>query len=199
MEIIRDRESNIYSKKNRLLGNCFTIKYKMDCHYEFDIRGFEALIKCDYLPLINDAINEFRKYNKYVNIFYNEDRTFYKAFDEIHTFKLPINIIQPSRIFINENSLNDISNILEDKDVYLPVCILNDEYVLIDGHTRLYAKHLEYNKMVNVYLDEPEALLDDLVYIAKEQNITNISKIKTIKNEEYNDYIKLINSMNDIF
>ena len=193
--IIRDRVSNLYSDKNKSLGNCFTIKGDIDYHFEFDIRGFEALITCDYLPLINQAIDEFRKYNKYVNIFYNEDRSFYKAFDEIHTFKLPINIIQPSKFFINQDSINAISKYLEDKEVYLPVYILNEEYVLLDGHARLYAKYQEDYKMVNVYLDDTFDKLDDLVYMAKEQNVNNIKMVKTISNEEYNDYIEFIETM----
>lgn len=196
--IIRDRLSNVYSLKNRLLGNCFTIKDKIDFHFEFDIRGMEALIICDYLPLINDAIDEFRKYNKYVNVFYNEDRSFYKAFDEIHTFKLPINIIQPSKIFISNSSFDSISKYLEDKEVYLPVTILNDEYVLLDGHARLYAKYNEDFKMVNVYLDDLYPILDDLVYMAKEQNITKINNINVLSDEEYKEYLEFINSLREI-
>ncbi|MBR6071867.1 MAG: hypothetical protein IKP77_03420 [Acholeplasmatales bacterium] len=196
--IIRDRLSNVYSLKNRLLGNCFTIKDKIDFHYEFDIRGMEALIKCDYLPLINEAIDEFRKYNKYVNVFYNEDRSFYKAYDEIHTFKLPINIIQPSKIFIANSSFDSISKYLEDKEVYLPVTILNDEYVLLDGHARLYAKYNEDFKMVNVYLDDSYPILDDLVYMAKEQNITKINNLNVLSDEEYKEYLEFINSLKEI-
>lgn len=196
--IIRDKENKIYSEKNRLLGNCFTIKDKIDSHYEFDIRGFEALIKTDYLPFVNQAIDEFRKYNKYVNVFYNEDRSFYKAFDEIHTFKLPIKVIQPSKIFISSSSLDSISKYLEDKEVYLPVTILNDEYVLLDGHSRLYAKYNEDFKMVNVYLDNDYPSLDDLVYMAKEQNILNIKSVNVLSDEEYNEYKTFIDNIHNI-
>ncbi len=196
--IIRDRVSTLYSEKNRVLGNCFTIKGDIDTHFEFDIRGMEALIKCDYLPYINEAIDEFRKYNKYVNVFYNEDRSFYKAFDEIHTFKLPIKVIQPSKIFISNSSLEAISKHLEDKEVYLPVTILNDEYVLLDGHARLYAKMNEDFKMVNVYLDDDFPSLDDLVYMAKEQNILNIKGVKLLSNEEYDDYKAFVDSLHNM-
>ena len=196
--IIRDRESKVYSEKNRLLGNCFTIKKDIEFHYEFDIRGFEALIICDNLVYINEAIEEFRKYNKYISVYYNKNRSFYKAYDEIHTFKLPINIIQPTEFFINEENLNNISKYLENKEVYLPVNILNDEYVLLDGHTRLYAKYLEDCKMVNVYIDDMNDKIDDLVYMAKEQNINNIKALKLLNNDEYTEYLKFVESMNEI-
>ena len=188
MKIIRDRENNIYSDKNKSLGNTFTIiENNQKFYYEFDIRGFEALIITDYLPYIEIAIDEFRKYNKYVSVFFTEDRSFYKAFDDLPTFKLPINIIQPSKPFVNEINLKNVSKYLENNEVYLPVNIINDEYVLLDGHTRLYAKNLENQKMVNVYIDDIEPEIEDLVYLLKEQNISTIKNVEILSNEDYNN------------
>ena len=188
MKIIRDRENNIYSDKNKSLGNTFTIiENNQKFYYEFDIRGFEALIITDYLPYIEIAIEEFRKYSKYVSIFYTENRDFYKAFDDLQTFKLPINIIQPSKPFVNEINLKNVSKYLENSEVYLPVNIINDEYVLLDGHTRLYAKNLENQKMVNVYIDDIEPEIEDLVYLLKEQNISTIRNVEILSNEDYNN------------
>lgn len=188
MKIIRDRENNIYSDKNKSLGNTFTIiENNQKFYYEFDIRGFEALIITDYLPYIEIAIDEFRKYSKYVSIFYTENRDFYKAFDDLQTFKLPIKIIQPSKPFVNEINLKNVSKYLENQEVYLPVNIINDEYVLLDGHTRLFAKALENQKMVNVYIDDIEPEIEDLVYLLKEQNISTISNVEILSNEDYNN------------
>ena len=79
MKIIRDFESPVYNEKNRLLGNCFTvIEDNTKYFFEFNIKGMEAEFKCDRISLINDVINEFRKYSGYVNVFYNKDRSFYK-------------------------------------------------------------------------------------------------------------------------
>ena len=188
MKIIRDRENNIYSDKNKSLGNTFTIiENNQKFYYEFDIRGFEALIITDYLPYIEIAIEEFRKYSKYVSIFYTENRDFYKAFDDLQTFKLPIKIIQPSKPFVNEINLKNVSKYLENQEVYLPVNIINDEYVLLDGHTRLFAKALENQKMVNVYIDDIEPEIEDLVYLLKEQNISTINNVEILSNEDYNN------------
>ena len=74
------------------------------------------------------------------------------------------------------------------EEIYIPVTIINDEYVVIDGHTRLYAKALEDFKMVNVYMNEHEPIVDDLVYMAKENNINNILKCEVISNEDYITY-----------
>lgn len=189
MEIIRDRNDLIYSEKNRILGNCFTIHdNNQKFHYEFDIRKNEALITCDSIYYIEKAINEFRKYNKNINIYYNVDRSFYKAFDEVFTFKLPIYCIQVSKFIIDKDHLDFIENNLNEDNIYLPVCIIDDEYVLIDGHARLLALYRNYNKLVNVYLDEPSSNLDDFVYVCKENNIFNINKINVLSKDEYNQF-----------
>lgn len=192
MKIIRDYESTVYTTKNRLLGQCFTvIENKIKYYFEFDIRGFEAYIKYDRITLVDMVIEEFRKYFGYINIFYNEDRTYYRAFDDTYTFKLPIKIIQPSKFFINKERLDAVSKYLEDKEVYIPVALIDDEYVAISGHTKIYAKALEDAKMVNVYMaDYIPDNLDDLVYMAKENNILKISQMEILTDEEYKSYIE---------
>nr|MCR5349938.1 hypothetical protein [Acholeplasmatales bacterium] len=142
----------------------------------------------DKMSIILDVINEFRKYDKYVNVFYNDDNSFYKAYDEVFTFKLPIKIIQPSKFFINKDRLECIEKYLENEEIYIPVTIINDEYVIIDGHTRLLAKYNEDFKMVNVYMDKSDPIIDDLVYMAKENNINHINKCEVISNDDYNTY-----------
>ncbi|MCR5646915.1 MAG: hypothetical protein K6F81_01375 [Acholeplasmatales bacterium] len=198
MKIIRDYESPVYTTKNRLLGQCFTvIENKIKYHFEFDIRGFEAYIKYDRITLVDTVIEEFRKYFGYINIFYNEDRTYYRAFDDTYTFKLPIKIIQPSKFFINKERLDAVSKYLEDKEVYIPVAIIDDEYVAISGHTKIYAKVLEDAKMVNVYMaDYIPDNLDDLVYMAKENNILKISQMEILTDEEYKSYIEQLAEIN---
>lgn len=195
MQIIRDYESDIYNLINRSLGNCYTaIIGNAKYYFEFEVNKNQAkIIIADKMSIILDVINEFRKNDSFINIFYNEDRTFYKAFDEKFTFKLPINIIQPSKFFVNKERLNAISSYLMDKEIYLPVTIINDEYVLVDGHARLLAKYLEDQKMINVYVVDSNLVLDNLVYIAKEHNIVNIKAVKPIGDNEYNEYINMIN------
>ena len=89
--------------------------------------------------------------------------------------------------FINEERLETISSILEDKEVYIPVAIINDEYVALDGHTRIMAKINEDCKMVNVYMSPfITQATDDMVYMAKENNIHNVKSMPILKASEYN-------------
>ncbi len=188
MIIKRDYDNEIYSKKNRLLGNCFTVIVNNEkFFYEFQINKNEAKILCTNLVFIEKVINEFRKYNKNINIFYNETRSFYRAFDKEFTFKLPIKCIQPSKFFINEEKLNNIEEYIDEGNICLPVCIIDEEYVLIDGHTRLYSMNLNYRRLVDVYIDEKYDGIEDFVYMAKENNIRDISQMHLLSNEEYHN------------
>ena len=70
-------------------------------------------------------------------------------------------------------------------NVYLPVAIIDDEYVLLDGHYRLFILQENLKKMVNVYLDEAEGYIKDLIYIGKEQNIKTIKDVEVVSEKQY--------------
>ena len=130
MEIIRDRESSFYSDKAKALGNAFTIlDNNQKYYYEFEVNDTKALIKYNDLKYIEDAINEFRIYQKHVTKFSDLENNFYKAFDDIFSFKLPIKCIQPSSFFIDLSKIEMFEEYLDPENVYLPVAIINDEYV----------------------------------------------------------------------
>lgn len=189
MKIIRDKTSQIYKERNRLLGNCITIiDDNNEYHYEFCIKGNEALIITDDIKYIEDAVNEFRSSNLYISKFYTEDRNFYQQFDEVFTFKLPIKVIQPSQFFIDKELLEIIENNMHPDMIYIPVAIINDEYVALDGHTRLYALLQNYEKLVNVYISDYKSHIPDFVYICKEQNILNVSSMPVLSHEEFEKY-----------
>ncbi len=190
MKIFLDYNTNFYSEKNRVLGNCITVidnnKY---FYYEFIPKNNEALIKCNSLEYIIEAVNEYRKYKKYINTFYTEDKSYYEEFEYIHSFKLPISCIQPSKFFIDRKYLDIYEKYKEYDDIHVKVAIINDEYVCLDGHTKLYAMLNDYEKLVNVFIDEYEDKINDFVYIAKEQNIRSIKSIEIISHEEYLQFI----------
>ncbi len=191
MEIIRDRESSFYSDKAKALGNAFTVldndkKY----YYEFEVNGQKALIKYNDLKFIEDAINEFRIYQKHVTKFTDLNNNFYKAFDDIFTFKLPIKCIQPSSFFVDLSKIELFEEYVDPKNVYLPVAIINDEYVLLDHHNLLYFLNEANEKLVNVFITNYEEYINDFVYLAKENNILNVKGLKALSHEEYEKYMK---------
>ena len=181
---------SFYTFDNKALGNCFTIvdndkKY----HYEFEIHDDQARVIYDNILHIKDAIAAFRKYNKHIVRFYNSDRSFYLAFDDIHTFKLPLDILQPSKFFIDEEKYNAIEKHLENERLVVPVTILDDEYVLLDGHARVKYLIDNYVKMIDVYLDTPDIDCQNRVYIAKENNLFKVKNMEILPHEEYLEYL----------
>lgn len=189
MKIIRDRENKVYTPKNRLLGNCFTVLTDNAAfYYEFVPNSAEALILCDSLEYVEEVIQEFRFYNFHITVFYNQDHTLYRSFDPVFTFKLPIKIIQPSQFFIDEEKLKVIEEYIQPEEIFIPVTIIHDEYVCLDGHTRLFYLYKNDSKMVNVYMDKPFPYIQDFIYLAKENNIFNISGLKLLSHEEYDIY-----------
>ena len=105
---------------------------------EFEVNGMKALVKYNDIKYIEDAINEFRIYQKHVTKYSDLNNNFYKDFDDIFTFKLPLKCIQPSSFFIDLEKIELFEKYVDPENVYLPVAIINEEYVLLDHHNLLY-------------------------------------------------------------
>lgn len=188
MKITRTFNNDYYPNKSLILGNCYDVIINNQIyHHEFIITKNQALIIADSYDYLDEVIFEFRKDNSYITKFRTPDLTYYKAFDDVMTFKLPISIIQVSKPLINKDKLDQLDKEFNLNEIYLPVNIINDEYVLIDGHHRLYLAYLNHIKMVNVYINEYDNSINDFVYFAKEQNVNTIKSTKCIPNDMYDE------------
>lgn len=186
MKTFIDKVYEGYSEKNRVLGNCVTIiESNMSHYYEFEVYGNRAEIISNSNEYIEQAISFFRSIKKYITVFSPKDKTFYKTFDEVFTFKLPISVIQPSKFFIDQSKLDLLEKYDPTDSVCIPVAIINEEYVILDGHTDLYYLYLNNQKLVDVYIEKYKSYIPDFVYLAKENNIFNISKCTVLNHEEY--------------
>lgn len=191
MEIIRDRESSFYEQKSKDLGNAFTIiDNNIKYYYEFYPNKQEATIKTNDLKYVLEAIDEYRIYNKHITKFKDLNNEFYKQFDDVFTFKLPIKCIQPSSFFVDLKKIELFEEYINFENVYLPVNIINDEYVLLDHHNLLYFLNECNQKLVNVFITVYESYINDFVYLAKENNILNVKGLKPLSHEEYEEYMK---------
>ena len=172
-----------------------------DLSYEFTIKNQEALINYTDSKYVLEAVNLIHDKRKYIYKYHSKDNSFYQEYDYVYTFKLPIKIIQPSKFFIDKDVLDRIDEKIDENNTFLPVAIINDEYVLLDGHARLYALNENYIKMVNVYIDDYKEYIPDFIYIAKENNIKNISNLDVLNHDDYskywNEFLKQFNIIND--
>ncbi len=189
MKIFVDYENEFYEEKYKKLGYCITIIDNSNYYfYEFDINNDLAYVRSNDYKYIEEAIELFRKNRLYINQIKSIDGNFYANYDKIHKFKLPIKILQPSKFFLDEQKIDDFDKYLNIDDVCIPVCIINDEYVIISGHTIVYTLNMNYKKMIDVYIDDYDPLINDLVYIAKEHNIKDINGMHKLSHEEYETY-----------
>ena len=198
MKIYIDNESDFYSDKAKKLNLGITIYDNLNFYYyEFDIKDREAIVRYNDIKYIENASTFFHDMNKFITKIHDENNNFYEDFLELHVFKLPIKVILPTKFILSEKKYNDIDeNISDLKNIYLPVSIIDDEYVLLDGHHRLFLLNENLYKMVYVYLDDIEPYINDLIYIGKEHNIKSISDLELVPDEAYNSiWIPFINEI----
>ncbi len=166
-----------------------SIKYiTNDIEYEFIINNTEAIVNYNNITYLEKIVNEFHLLHPNIYYYHSNDYNFEMRFDKIFTFKLPINIIQPTILFLNENYLNNINNFNYDNIIF-PVNIINDEYVILKGHHLLYQAKIDNIRMVNVYIKEYDDSLNNILYILKEQNIKNIIDLEILDENNFNNML----------
>lgn len=196
MEIKQTFSDDFFKEKSRILGNCYIIKEKLDTfYYEFLIQDKQAKIITKTKKFLEEITEFHHKTHPYITKYYTTDASFSMQFEEIHQFKLPISILQVSKLFLNQRYLSSLKKYLDPLDISIPVQIIDDEYVVLDRHHELFLA-LEYGeKMIPVYLDTPKRDIATPLYLAKEQNIRTIQDVKILSNEEYQTITEQLNTL----
>lgn len=109
-------------------------------------------------------------------------------------FRVAIDTPQPSQLFLSGRKLHDASGWFDfDEPRYdpLPVLYVDDELVLIDGHTRAYLAHLAGADDLLVVdtsdEDHPRELYGDCVAWCKVRNLTSVADFtgRVVSHETY--------------
>ena len=206
MIISKEYSKNDLDNYSKLHGYCYKVITTNNEIYYYEIKKINniAYINYENPDYLEAVIEEFRKAYEYVNIFKSYDNSFYAEFEPVHTFKLPIDIIQVSEMLINEDRVKKLESIIDPDNIHLSVKIVNDEYVLYGDHNLLYTLKLIGERMVNVFinttLDETIVeFLNQFIYVLKENNISSISKCVEYDEETYNNeasnYLALFNTL----
>ena len=154
MQILKEYSKTTLNSTNRLLGNCYKVITDNNIYYyEFTKQNDMAYVNYDNPDYIEAIIEEYRKSNEYVNIIKSKDDSFYAEFDEVFTFKLPIECIQPSQLVINQDRIDKLETIIDPENIHLSVKIIDNKYVLLDDHHLLYALNQIGERMVNVFIN----------------------------------------------
>lgn len=191
MQIIKATNDPYFKEKSLVLGNCYWVIEENDVfHYEFLVKKQEAQIISDTQDHLEEVVKAYHLTHPFIYTYYSKDHSFFMTFDEIKTFKLPISILQVSQIFLDEERLEALKPYHEDLDLYFPVQIIDEEYVLLNQHHELYLTFHDGIRMVDVYMDENKAVSKDYLYLAKEQNIKTINDMHIISHKEYEEIKK---------
>lgn len=186
MKMIKTETDTYFNEKSRILGNCYVVIDNGNTYYfEFIAINNEAKIICDTSNYLENVVTEYHRTHLNITQYYTGDHNFYMGFDPVHTFKLPISILQVSKFFLNQSKLDNLRKHLDFDTLVFPVQIIDDEYVVIRNHHSLYLAWEEGYKMVDVYLDDIPPKTKDYLYLAKEQNIKTVKDMRIISNEEY--------------
>jgi len=188
MEIIRAsiNDTDIFTKDELNFGACCFYTEDRKNKYFFEIKGFNATIFSNTCGFIDDVIDEFMFYSGFITTVKDSNGNILREKLNRKPFLLDISIIQPSQFFINksklENCLTWIKNLC---NIFIPITIRENEYISLDGHTRIKAAlELGYTH-VNVYFDECNVYIFNFVEEAKKRNIFSVSQMELLDNEEY--------------
>ena len=197
MEILFDFEDEFYSDEEKKLKNAVTvIDGNKRYHYAFERIKDSAIIRYDDITYIDEAAEFFKNHNLYINKIKSNDNEYYREFDYIYSFKLPLDVIQPTDMFLDEEKYNYLKEIdIDPENIYLPVRIIDDHYVLLNGITFLKIMKENYERLVNVYINDDVYVSDDLLYVLREKNIIKIDDVDIIEHNVYSGYIKLIEEL----
>ena len=191
MRIVKTKDDKYFNEHSLLLDNCYLVVEDGNTyHYEFLVTKNEAEIHCDSIQFIKQVTEEYHQEHPYISKYHTKDQSFYMAFDEIHTFKLPLSILQVSKAFLDQSRLEKLRNCDDSIDLILPVQIVDDEYVVLDKHHLLYLAYEYGDRMVTVFVSDQIPLSSDYLYLIKEQNIRTIKDMHIITHEEYEEISK---------
>ena len=155
--------------------------------YDFEILNHhEAIVYSDELECPKKVIEEFLFYSGFISQIRNEKQEIIYHQQPKHIMKLEIDKIQPSQLYINEEKLRRLLTwVKEPKDIIVPVIYDGNQYVLIDGHTRLKVAELLGFERVYAYMDEWEESIEDFVHFCHEEDKYTISDLPIISKNDY--------------
>lgn len=183
MTIIPNSKDSYYSSLTRALGYGYDVVIEHHLvHYEFQPKDKEAIVLATDPSYFLEVVEAFHQKHKAIHTYYTEDHAYYKSYDELPTFLLPVSILQVSQFFLNQERLTILKDY--DDNTYFPVQIVEDEYVLLAQHHLLYTL-AQHQKMVPVYIDQVTPSILDAIYLAKEQNIKHIEDMTILPKQEY--------------
>ncbi len=189
MEIIRSNEGAVYFKTDlQNHSTCFTVSEQgKRAYYAFEIINHsQAILYSTSFMGLEEVIEEFLFYSGFIEeIRLEEGKVIYRS-PKKYQWQEEIDRIQPSQLYVSEEKYKRLLNWIEkEEDIKIPVTLLGEKVVALDGHTRLkVAKNLNFKK-VTVYLEESDPYIADFVHLCEVENKTRIVDVPIISKDHY--------------
>lgn len=176
-----------FSKEILLQHGAFIIDNKHKCCFRITQKD-TAIVEYDKEINIDALINEFRFYSEHITKFYNTENKIIKEFKTINRFRIDIKDIQPSQFYVDEDKVEAVRSFINNnEDIIIPLVKINNEFISLDGHTRLYiASKLGY-KQIYGFLTEADDYINYFVAEAKKRNILTPFDLSILKHDIYEE------------
>lgn len=140
----------------------------------------------DYSDM-EEILDTFRFYTGHISRFYRSDGCLLKEYEDVEMFDLPIEQIQPSQFYVDQEKLRAVGSFIwGPEDIVIPVLEHEGCYVSADGHTRLYLAYQRGYDHVRAFLEKDAGgYLLEFVKEAQSRGVFHVEDMEKLSHEEY--------------
>jgi len=155
--------------------------------YEVEVNGSQsAVIRGEDRRLFPEVIKTFRFYAGHICHFADEGGGMVWEFPSVERFKVRLDRIQPSQFYVDTSKLAAVKTFLHrPEDIVIPVIRDGDNYISLDGHTRLAAAIDAGYKAVSAFIDEDSDFIHRFVAEARKRGVHTPYDMKRVTHDEY--------------
>ena len=175
-----------FSQRVLMQHGCFLADGKP---YEVEIiSGFEAVVRGENPGIYTAVIDEFRFYTPHITRFYDGAKCIIKEWPPAEIMTIPIDQIQPSQFFVDEDKIAAIGTFInEADDIIIQVMLHEGRYISLDGHTRLYYAVMNGWSHVRAVADSSDDWVFAFVNEAQKRGIYTPSDMTMVSHGEYEE------------
>ncbi len=189
MEVIRSNEGMAYFKRDlQNHSTCFTvIDQDRRAYYAFEIlNDNQAILYSTAFIGLDEVIEEFLFYSGFIEVIRLEQGEVIYRSPKKYQWQEDLIRIQPSQLYVSEEKYQQLLSWIEkEEDIKIPVTLVGEKVVALDGHTRLKVAEMLNFKKVTVYLEESDPSIEDFVRFCEMEHKASIVDLPIISKEKY--------------
>lgn len=155
--------------------------------YQIEITDSNSAVIQGKDPAVyKSLIEEFRFHAPHISRFYDEDSKLITAYPIPKLLNLPLDSIQPSQFFVDEEKLKAVRTFIGNaEDIVIQVIPYGDRFISLDGHTRLYFAVQRRFVTVKAVESETDDWVWSFVHEAERRNILCPRDMILLPHEQY--------------